>query len=96
MLQITKPARAPQRVVIGAKVPQEMKAQLERAAKANGVSASVLIEQALAHVLDLLEKQDAAAQEESAIAKAAAAQEESAIAKAAPTKRGRPRKGAKQ
>ena len=59
MLQITKPARAPQRVVIGAKVPQEMKAQLERAAKAHSVSVSVLIEQALAHVLDLLEKQDA-------------------------------------
>ena len=91
MLTITKPARTPQRVVIGAKVPQEMKAQLERAAKANGVSVSVLIEQALAHVLDLLEKQDANKEVN------ATAQEESAIAKAAPTKkRGRPRKGAKQ
>lgn len=89
MLQITKPARAPQRVVIGAKVPQEMKAQLDRAAKANGVSASVLIEQALAHVLDLLEKQDASKEVN------ATAQEQSAIAKAAPTKLGRPRKGAK-
>lgn len=86
MLKITKPARAQQRVVIGAKVPQEMKAQLERAAKAHGVSVSVLIEQALAHVLDLLEKQDAS-KEVNAIALP-----ESAIAKAAPTKkRGRPR-----
>ena len=91
MLTITKPARAPQRVVIGAKVPQEMKAQLERAAKANGVSASVLIEQALAHVLDLLEKQDASKEVN------ATAQEESAIAKAAPAKtRGKLRKGPKQ
>ena len=91
MLKITKPARAPKREVIGAKVSPELKAAVEKVAQAHGVSVSVLIEQALSHALELIQQTDASKEVN------ATAQEESAIAKAAPTKkRGRPRKGAKQ
>lgn len=84
MLKITKPARAPKREVIGAKVSPELKAAVEKVAQSHGVSVSVLIEQALEHALVLIQQTDTSKEVN------ATAPPEGAI------KRGRPRKGAKK
>lgn len=45
------------RVVVGAKVPAELKSAIDKAAADAGVSTSSLIEQALEHVLTLIEQE---------------------------------------
>lgn len=67
------------KVVVGAKVPADLKEAIDKAAAAAGVSTSSLIEQALEHALTLIEQEP----EEPAKPKA----EKVAVAK----KRGRPK-----